>query len=202
MSTDRPNETWTLDELTSDAGVTVRTVRYYIAEGLLPPPEGSGRAARYTQEHRDRLAVISALKERHLPLREIRDLLREISPEELASLAQQSWRGQPPAPRDQQPPDTHDAPDHRPGPRASHQRGAAAAAPPGDASALEYIRSIQDAAPAYRYDYPRHDPSDKQWRRLPITSEAELLITEEVWRRRHEQIESLLAWARRIINEP
>ncbi|HYH10904.1 MAG TPA: MerR family transcriptional regulator [Thermomicrobiales bacterium] len=202
MSTYRPDETWTLDELTSDAEVTVRTVRYYIAEGLLPPPEGAGRAARYTQEHRDRLSVISALKERHLPLREIRDLLQGLSPEEIADLAQQSRQGRGAAPRDQQPPDTDAALDRRPGQRASHQRGAAGTAPPGDSSALEYIRSIQESTPAYRYELPRSDPSDQQWRRLPITPEAELLITEEVWHRRHEQIESLLAWARRVISEP
>lgn len=198
----RPGETYTLEELTSDAEVTVRTVRYYIAESLLPPPEGAGRAARYTKEHRDRLAVISALKERHLPLREIRDLLRGLSTEEIADLAIQSRRGQAHAPRDQQPPDFDVAPDHRPGSRASHHGGAAGAVPPADTSALEYIRSIQESTPPYRYEQPQRDSSDQQWRRLPITSEAELLITEEVWLRRQEQLESLLDWARRIINEP
>lgn len=198
MSTHRPDDTWTLEELTSDAEVTVRTVRYYIAEGLLPPPEGAGRAARYTREHRDRLTVIASLKERHLPLREIREVLRGLSSEEIADLAGQS-RDQAFSPRDQRPFDI--ASDLRPGPDASYQAGAAAAVPPGDTRALEYIRSIQESTPAYRYEQPRRDPADLPWRRLPITPDAELLITEEAWQRRGEQIESLLAWARRILNE-
>jgi hypothetical protein len=38
---------YSLDELTSLADVTTRTVRYYIAEGLLPPPATIGRNASY-----------------------------------------------------------------------------------------------------------------------------------------------------------
>jgi hypothetical protein len=42
---------------------------------------------------------------------------------------------------------------------------------------------------------------DQRWRRLEISPEAELMVTEEVWRRRREQIDTLLSWARRIISE-
>ena len=52
----------TLRELTDAAGVSVRTVRYYIAEGLLPPPEGSGPASAYTAAHLDRLRLIHQLQ--------------------------------------------------------------------------------------------------------------------------------------------
>ena len=44
----------TLAELTEAADVSVRTVRYYIAEGLLPPPEGSGPGSAYARGHLDR----------------------------------------------------------------------------------------------------------------------------------------------------
>ncbi|MBL8128342.1 MAG: MerR family DNA-binding transcriptional regulator, partial [Chloroflexia bacterium] len=37
-----PSPTMTLADLTEAADVSTRTVRYYIAEGLLPPPEGAG----------------------------------------------------------------------------------------------------------------------------------------------------------------
>ena len=65
-------ERLTLGELTAAADVSVRTVRYYIAEGLLPPPEGSGPGSAYTQGHLDRLRLIQRLKEAYLPLKEIR----------------------------------------------------------------------------------------------------------------------------------
>lgn len=61
-----------LTELTREAGVSVRTVRYYIAEGLLPPPVGGGPASHYTAAHLDRLRLIARLKAAYLPLKEIR----------------------------------------------------------------------------------------------------------------------------------
>jgi DNA-binding transcriptional MerR regulator len=54
------------------AGVTVRTVHYYIAEGLLPPPLGEGRQARYAPGHLARLKLIAALRNEGLSLAAIR----------------------------------------------------------------------------------------------------------------------------------
>jgi len=62
----------TLGELTRAAGVSVRTVRYYIAEGLLPPPVGAGRRSAYAPGHLDRLRLIARWKRAYLPLKEIR----------------------------------------------------------------------------------------------------------------------------------
>ena len=71
-------ERYRLAELAAATGVSSRTIRYYIAEGLLPPPEGVGPAAVYTAAQRDRLALIATLKERYLPLREIAQRLKEL----------------------------------------------------------------------------------------------------------------------------
>lgn len=68
---------FSLDELARRASVTKRTVRYYIQQGLLPPAEGSGRGATYSQTHLDLLELIGELKERHLPLAEIRRVILE-----------------------------------------------------------------------------------------------------------------------------
>ncbi len=62
----------TLTELTGATGVSVRTVRYYIAEGLLPPPSGGGPRSAYGRGHLDRLRLIGRLKAAYLPLKEIR----------------------------------------------------------------------------------------------------------------------------------
>lgn len=89
-----PEREYTLDELSTLANVTPRTVRYYIAEDILPPPVIGGRNATYSQEHLDRLNAISAMKAMFLPLREIRHRLNMLTPEQmrdpayLASLSQ------------------------------------------------------------------------------------------------------------------
>ena len=74
---------YTLDELSKLADVTPRTVRYYIAEDLLPPPIVGGRNATYSQEHLDRLVAIGGLKAMYLPLREIRHRLNTLTPEQM-----------------------------------------------------------------------------------------------------------------------
>lgn len=72
----------TLAELADAADVTPRTVRYYIAQGLLPPPVGAGSAACYTDAHLRHLKAIKALQQQHLPLSEIRGRLdREPAPD-------------------------------------------------------------------------------------------------------------------------
>jgi DNA-binding transcriptional MerR regulator len=68
----------TISELADQAGVTERTIRYYVEQGVLPPPE-RGRPAEYTDEHVRRLALVRRLKEQYLPLEEIRDMMQRLS---------------------------------------------------------------------------------------------------------------------------
>lgn len=57
-----------VDELAAAAGVSVDTVRFYQARGLLPRPERDGRVAWYDQTHVERLARIRQLKGQGFPL--------------------------------------------------------------------------------------------------------------------------------------
>jgi DNA-binding transcriptional MerR regulator len=66
------NEQMRIGEFAAAAGVSARTVRYYIVEGLLPPPDGTGMGAMYGPAHLDRFRLILRLKDAYLPLREIR----------------------------------------------------------------------------------------------------------------------------------
>ena len=75
-----------LAELCERTGVTVRTVRYYVQQGLLPSP-GTGPNARYQQEHLDRLLLIRKMQREQLPLAEIRRRLDK--PRALARLARE-----------------------------------------------------------------------------------------------------------------
>lgn len=78
----------TIQELADRAEVTTRTIRYYVEQGVLPPP-GYGRPAEYTEEHVKRLALIKRLKEQYLPLEEIRDTLQHLSLSEVEQLVEQ-----------------------------------------------------------------------------------------------------------------
>ncbi|MGH9272223.1 MAG: helix-turn-helix domain-containing protein, partial [Ilumatobacteraceae bacterium] len=73
--TDETAETFGLAELATASGVSERTIRYYQAERLLPPPAKHGRDAVYRREHLDRLALVADLRDRGLSLHTIRDLL-------------------------------------------------------------------------------------------------------------------------------
>ncbi len=92
-------ERYRLGELARVTDLTPRTIRYYIAEGLLPPPEGLGPAAVYTAAHRDRLALIALLKDRYLPLREIRRRLAALSDGEVREELVREGRAPAPSPR-------------------------------------------------------------------------------------------------------
>jgi DNA-binding transcriptional MerR regulator len=75
----------TIQELADRAEVTTRTIRYYVEQGVLPPP-GYGRPAEYTEEHVERLVLIKKLKEQYLPLDEIRDTLQRLTLDEVEQL--------------------------------------------------------------------------------------------------------------------
>jgi len=64
-----------IGELAREAGVTVRTLRYYQERRLLPPPRRQGRTGWYSPAHLDRLRVIGQLLERGHTLGGIAELL-------------------------------------------------------------------------------------------------------------------------------
>jgi DNA-binding transcriptional MerR regulator len=84
-----PAEEYGLAELADISGVSERTIRYYQNERLLPKPAKKGRDAIYTVEHRERLAVITELRDRGLTLKNIRDLVASKLPTRTVS----EWLG-------------------------------------------------------------------------------------------------------------
>ncbi len=68
----------TVDELAARTGMTVRTVRFYASEGLLPSPERRGRVAYYDARHRMRLDLIRTLQEHGYTLAAIERVLARI----------------------------------------------------------------------------------------------------------------------------
>jgi DNA-binding transcriptional MerR regulator len=68
----------TIDELAARTGTTVRTLRFYATQGLLPPPERRGRVAYYGPVHRMRLELIRTLQEHGYTLAAIERVLARI----------------------------------------------------------------------------------------------------------------------------
>ncbi|ACY95836.1 MULTISPECIES: MerR family transcriptional regulator [Thermomonospora] len=71
----RPEREYRIEELAKEAGIPVRTLRYYQERRLLPPPRRQGRVAYYSQAHLDRLRLIAELLERGYRLDGIEELL-------------------------------------------------------------------------------------------------------------------------------
>ncbi len=76
----------TLSELCEAAGVSQRTVRYYMKRGLLPAASRSGPGVRYPAPFLWRLELILRLKQEDLPLARIRERLEALSDDEVQRL--------------------------------------------------------------------------------------------------------------------
>jgi DNA-binding transcriptional MerR regulator len=66
---------FSLDELASLSGLTPRTVRYYIQQGLVDRPEGEKRGAYYLTRHVDQLLQVRRWIDAGLSLERIAELV-------------------------------------------------------------------------------------------------------------------------------
>lgn len=172
----------TIDELAVRAGTTVRNVRYYIAEGLLPRPEGTGRAASYSDEHLLRLRSILRMREAGMPLARIRRATAGVPATELEQAQgsaldyiDQLLGIAPGEPAAAMPPPILPAP-------------AAASAP----------RALPSQGPAELMD-ERGAPAGEQWRRIRIHPDVELHLREPVPPGLASRLPQLLERLRRVL---
>ena len=68
---------YTLDELCSLVGLTKRTIRFYMQEGLVSRPEGQKRGSYYLDNHLQQLQQIQAWQKAGYSLDRIRELLED-----------------------------------------------------------------------------------------------------------------------------
>ena len=78
-----------VSELADKAGVTKRTIHYYISKGLLLPPEGSGVNSLYNDEHLERILLIKKLQAEYMPLNKIREYILENPTEKVPKKAKE-----------------------------------------------------------------------------------------------------------------
>lgn len=161
-----------IEELAEQAGVPVRTIRYYIAEGLLPGPGARGKGALYTEDHLLRLRLIRRLVEQHVPLAEIRERLALLSTGDLRRLLAEEERQAPGAPG------VADATSAREYIAALLQR----------ARSLR-TRTLAEQAP--RQPAPAPQPAET-WRRIVLAPGVELHVRADAERRYRALVQRLL----------
>jgi DNA-binding transcriptional MerR regulator len=72
-----------IQKLVNESGVPRRTIYFYVQQGLLPPPQGAGLAAFYTEDHLLRLRLIPLLRDTGLRLDDIRERFTRMSADEM-----------------------------------------------------------------------------------------------------------------------
>jgi DNA-binding transcriptional MerR regulator len=181
-----------LDELCERAGVTPRTVRYYIQIGLLPSP-GMGAGTRYAQSHLDRLRFIRLLQARHIPLHEIAQNLATLDDAAIAAAVATSAREVP-----------------APGTAADYLRGLLES---GVGGASGRTGAKRPAAAAPRSPLPPTSVAEpvagdstgarrrEHWEHIALTDDVMLQVRRPLSRELNRRIERLIAAARRILDD-
>jgi len=192
-------ELFDLAALCKRGGVSQRKVRSWMQMGLVPPPIGKGRKARYGEDHLVRLQAISSLRDSEIPLKVIRDYL------EAQEVAEPEEDGTAQSPREASSPiESSDAEAASESHRASAAhvlatplRGLASAGAAGaglTTAALEYAAKARAAAStvakapssligsrlaALGRDprrAPQESPAPSYWERIPITPDVEIHV--------------------------
>ena len=205
-------ERMSLGELTEAAGVSVRTVRYYIAEGLLPPPEGAGPQSAYTPGHLDRLRLILRLKAAYLPLKQIRRRMAGLGDETVRALLREgpgktSAETALPPEEDRHLADAREYLALMEGREAYHTEPlalrfdlAAPSVPEADPAPARRRAprpaGVIPARPAQERE--EHEAGGGLWRRIALGEEAELIISDRVYARHRERVDWLVRWARKV----
>lgn len=172
-------ETYTISELADAAGVTPRTIRYYVTEGLLPQPDMRGKYALYTNEHLQRLELIGRLKDAYLPLSEIRARLEQLSVKQVKDLLASDS----PEPSDS-------AADYITRALASKAQSGVAEAPASYGG-----RGVGPDAGRFEQSVPF---VEERWRRIQLMPGVELHIRESLEPRARSLVDRLIAFARGV----
>jgi DNA-binding transcriptional MerR regulator len=184
-------ESYLINQLAERAGVTVRTIRYYVNEGLLPPPQTKGRYSAYDEDYLYRIRLIKYYKEAYLPLSRIRELLESMTPGQIRETVEMY---------EKEPPEFN-----LPSPSEPLILGQE------NLSAREYLRRIQEPPANYqsselnrvnlhmalplmsRTPGDDDDEGELSWKRIEAADGIELLVREDVYRKRRQEIDMLLA---------
>lgn len=189
---------YSLTELADLAGVTPRTVRYYLSSGLLPGVGPSGPGSKYGEEHLRRLRLIRRLQRDHLPLAEIRRRLDELDDDAIRGLTEAE--DVPP------PPDT----------ALDYVRSVLASTRPATGGPAFIALSTSPPAPVHastsstasiaksvgEYTSPTTNPVERsQWERVVLAPDVELHVRRPLSRPQNKRVDRLVTIARELLEE-
>ena len=199
---------YTITELADLAGVTPRTVRYYLAQGLLPSVGVTGPGAKYDDTHLARLRLIRRLQHEHLPLAEIRRRLETLDDATILALTETA--PEPPADSALDYIQRVTAMPVRPGRPAAALRmmaipdldRTAATAPPAATEAPPALVRSSPGVPIR--DLPTEvspQPRRAQWERVTLAPDIELHIRRPLTRSTAKRVDRLIEIARDLLEE-
>jgi DNA-binding transcriptional MerR regulator len=183
---------YTLTELADLAGVTARTVRYYISQGLLAVDASPGPGPKYDDTHLARLRLIKRLQREHQPLAEIRRQLASIDDAAVLAIAAEPALA-PPADS-----------------ALDYIRRVTAPAHQTSEAAAHYIRAYEPSphlshAPTPAAPPPPPDQTARlersQWERLSLAPDVELHIRRPLPRSTAKRVDRLIEIARDLLSE-
>jgi DNA-binding transcriptional MerR regulator len=193
-----PDTEYTLQDLAELADVTPRTIRYYIAQGLLPSPGRAGPGTTYTESHLNRLRLIRMLQREHLPLAEIRARLASLDDASVEALVEAGLAEPPPG----------SAVDYirrvLGGEPERLELRLDSMLPPGPAegrlsTTLEFEPPASPAPGKPGTESPVADRS--QWDRVHLAPDVELHVRRPLSRQQNKRVERLIAIARELLEE-
>ena len=173
-------------QLAKAAGVTPRTVRYYVTQGLLPSPGTRGPGTKYDRALLDRLQLIKLLQRQHLPLSEIRRRLESLDDDGV----RQALGAPPELPLT--------------GTAIGYVRGVLSRVRPGEQAE---VNVVAPAAPAYKEgdlfgtSSGRKYETRATWERVSLTPDVELHMRRPLSRDDRKLVDRLLDAARRFLAE-
>jgi len=195
------NKRYLINELAKLSKTTVRTIRYYTSEGLLPQPDSDGKYAYYDENHKKRLDLILRMKAAYLPLKEIRQIMLSLSDEQVTQrlMEQVSTEKKEGVKRSESP--------------GSKKKGS---------DALNYISNILETQTRYRTNeliskkpalqnqktisYSQSplplDPSDiENWQRIILSPGVELQLRYPADTETNNRVQQLITYAKKIFNK-
>lgn len=174
---------YSIDELADLAGVTVRTVRYYVSQGLLSVDVTPGPGPKYDDGHLARLRLVRRLQRDHLPLAEIRRRLDDLPDDEIERLVE----AEPEAPPDS---------------ALDYIRRATAPVRAAERPALYRMTPTPQPPPAAPPAAPsEHRMERSQWERVELAPDIELHIRRPLPRATGKQVDRLIVIARELLGE-
>lgn len=202
---DNDTAIYTIAELADLAGVTPRTIRYYLAQGLLPSPGQTGPGTRYSEMHLARLRLIRNLQAEHLPLAEIRRRLADLDDDQIVALAEQD---QPAPPADSALDYVRSLLRETPAPYGRQPgpvRALASMAPPAYEPAAMALPPTPAPTSAERLGESYHStakPGERsQWERIVLATDVELHIRRPLGRTQNKRVDRLVTIARELLEE-